>query len=69
MLERLKADIFIHNYKFTNEKLVRKLHNFGYKIFVYTVNKPDDIKRMIEIGVDGVITDEVKLVKKILSKF
>lgn len=38
-------------------KLVNDAHERGLKVFVYTVNEIGDIKRMMEIGVDGVFTN------------
>ncbi len=66
-LENLGAIVFIHNFKFTTPKLVKKIHEAGFKIFVYTVNKPADIKKMIEIGVDGIITDDIRTARYILN--
>ncbi len=67
-LEKLGAIALIHNFKFTTPKLVKKIHDAGFKIIVYTVNKPDDIRKMIDIGVDGIITDNVRLARRILNE-
>ncbi|TVZ26671.1 glycerophosphoryl diester phosphodiesterase [Gillisia sp. Hel_I_86] len=32
-------------------------HNKGFNVNVWTVNEPEDIARMIEFGVDGIISD------------
>lgn len=45
------------NQKVTNEKLVNQAHQKGLKVYVYTVNEPLDISRMIELKVDGVFTN------------
>jgi glycerophosphoryl diester phosphodiesterase len=68
-LENLGAVALIHNFKFTNQKLVKKIHDAGLKIFVYTVNKPQDIEKMLSIGVDGIITNDIKLARRILKSF
>lgn len=39
------------------EKLVDEAHTRGLKVYVYTVNEPDEIQRMIRLGVDGVFSD------------
>ncbi len=66
-LENLGAVVFIHNFKFTTPKLVKKIHDAGFKIFVYTVNKPADIKKMINFEVDGIITDDIRTARYILN--
>ena len=37
--------------------LVKALHKAGLSIFVYTVNKQADIKKMRSLGVDGIVSD------------
>ena len=43
--------------EFIYSDFVMEAHDLGLKVFVYTVNEPDDIKRMEDMGVDGVFTD------------
>lgn len=40
----------------------------GFEVFVYTVNAPIDMARMIDAGVDGIITDRPALLKSVLSE-
>ena len=37
--------------------LITEAHELGLRIVVWTVNKRDDMARMIELGVDGIISD------------
>jgi glycerophosphoryl diester phosphodiesterase len=39
------------------ESIVREAHACGMKVFVFTVNDPADLRRMSDMGVDGVFTD------------
>ena len=43
--------------EFVNREFVEDAHERGKKMFVYTVNHPDDFARLLELGVDGVFTD------------
>jgi glycerophosphoryl diester phosphodiesterase len=45
--------------------LIAESHQLGLKVVVWTVNTPDDIARMIDIGVDGIISDHPDLLRKI----
>lgn len=36
---------------------VNEVHAQGFKVYTYTVNEPGDIRRMKEIGVDGIFTN------------
>jgi glycerophosphoryl diester phosphodiesterase len=37
--------------------LVNSFHRAGLRLFVYTANDPDDIQRVLSLGVDGVISN------------
>jgi len=45
--------------------LVAEAHGLGLRVVVWTVNRPEDIARMIEIGVDGIISDRPDLLRQI----
>ena len=44
--------------------LVTEAHGLGLRVVVWTVNKPDDMARMIELGVDGIISDRPDLLRQ-----
>ena len=46
---------------------VRKAHSLGMSVNAWTVNKEEDIKKMIEVGVDAITTNEPLLVRDLLS--
>ncbi len=39
-------------------------HENGFKVICYTVNEPADIRKLIEMGVDGLFTDDPVAAKK-----
>ncbi|MGB0846272.1 MAG: glycerophosphodiester phosphodiesterase [Thiolinea sp.] len=43
--------------EFIDKRYVDDAHRRGLKVYVYTVNHPEDIARMRELGVDGVFTN------------
>ena len=45
--------------------LIRRAHKRGMKIYVWTVNDPVQMSVMMSRGVDGLITDEPALVRKV----
>ncbi|WP_373072394.1 glycerophosphodiester phosphodiesterase, partial [Zeaxanthinibacter enoshimensis] len=55
--EELDAVAINPNYKKLNPENVKAIHDAGFKIYTWTVNKPEDIERMRELGVDGIFTD------------
>ncbi|MCK9244020.1 MAG: glycerophosphodiester phosphodiesterase [Candidatus Marinimicrobia bacterium] len=54
--------------EFINSELVASAHRHGLEIIVYTVNYPDDIQRMLELGVDGIVTNYPDLARKIIEE-
>jgi glycerophosphoryl diester phosphodiesterase len=47
--------------KLVDADLVRKIKGAGKKIIVWTVNREADMRRFAEWGVDGIISDDTKL--------
>ena len=45
-------------------ELISLSHRLGLAVVVWTVNKPADMARMIEIGVDGIISDRPDLLRQ-----
>ena len=45
---------------------VEILHKNGVKVFVWTVNKEEDLVYLVKLGVDGVITNYPDIMKELL---
>jgi glycerophosphoryl diester phosphodiesterase len=50
-------NILASDYLYLTETKVKKLQEFGIKVYAFTVNKINDIQKMLEYGVDAIITD------------
>lgn len=55
--EELGAWSINSSLEFVDQALVDDAHARGMKVYVYTVNHPEDIERMRNLGVDGVFTN------------
>ncbi len=51
-----------------DEYFVKKQHQVHRKVNVWTVNSKNDVERMVDKGVDGIITDDPVLAKKIIGR-
>jgi len=51
-------------YAETTREQVKEAQSLGLKVVVWTVNSPADMRRVIEWGVDGVISDRPDLLRK-----
>jgi glycerophosphoryl diester phosphodiesterase len=58
-LEKLgfKPAIYSPYFQLISRDSIEKLHQQGIKVIPWTVNNPADMRRMLEMGVDGLITD------------
>lgn len=55
-------------YKLVNRKFIIKAHKNNIRIFPWTVDTENSIKKLVEIGVDGIITNNISKVRKILNE-
>jgi glycerophosphoryl diester phosphodiesterase len=55
--EYVGATHVVLHYEHVNLECIQDARNHGLQVFVYTVNDPKDMKHLIEMGVDGIITD------------
>jgi glycerophosphoryl diester phosphodiesterase len=49
-------------------EVAHQLHERGHQVYVWTVNEPADLDLMIELGVEGVITDRPGFVRRRLDE-
>jgi glycerophosphoryl diester phosphodiesterase len=50
-----------------NPALVALIHRHGHRVNVYTVNQPEDMKRLFAMGIDGIFTDDPRLARQVLT--
>ena len=60
------ADFFSLDYNFVNERVIDDVHRVDKDLYVWTLNNESEISTMVELGADGVITDDVPLAKNLL---
>ena len=46
--------------KLVTKRFVNFVQSKGLKIIVWTINEPKEMKKLIELDVDGIITDKPK---------
>lgn len=51
-----------------DKRLVERAHENGMTVNPWTVNKVNDIKRLVKLGVDGVITDVPNIAKRVIDE-
>jgi glycerophosphoryl diester phosphodiesterase len=58
---RLPITHAIINHAIYSKQLQGDLKDAGIKLFIWTVNEPAEMRRFIDLGVDGIISDDSKL--------
>jgi len=49
-----------------DEKLIERAHRQGLHVHVWTIDEPDEMHRLLDLGVDGLITDRPQILKDVL---
>jgi len=64
----LQVPIYHYGIKLVTKRFVEYVQSIGLKIHVWTINDENTMRELIDLGVDGIITDRPKVLNKILSK-
>jgi len=60
-------DLILPRYNLVSEDLVARAHSRGLKVIAWTVDKPEKMKRLIDLGVDGIASNYPALLIEILK--
>ena len=51
-----------------DKKLVDAVHRAGAQVHTWTVNDPADMHRMLDLGVDGIVSDRPDLLNEVMRE-
>lgn len=54
-------------YKYPTYALLEEARQLGLKVYVWTVDSRSDMVRLIEMGVDGIITNRPDILKSVVE--
>jgi glycerophosphoryl diester phosphodiesterase len=52
----------------TNQRFVEKAHRLGIAVHVWTIDEPAEINRLLDLGVDGIMTDRPEVLKRVFQE-
>jgi glycerophosphoryl diester phosphodiesterase len=55
-------------YRFTSKNLIDAAHAHGKMVHVWTVNNTRHMARLLDLGVDGIVTDETKALQTLANR-
>lgn len=61
------ADVFSPHFSEVTPEVVRESHTLGMRLVPFTVNDPAQMRSLIEMGVDGLITDRPSTLRDVMS--
>lgn len=50
-----------------DQRFVQRAHDVGLRVIVWTIDEPDEMHRLLDIGVDGILTDAPSVLKSVLE--
>ncbi|HSF16058.1 MAG TPA: glycerophosphodiester phosphodiesterase [Vicinamibacteria bacterium] len=65
---QIDADFLAVHTGLASRRFIRRAHRAGKDVFVWTVNDPVTMSRMLSRGADGIITDEPSLLYRVLAE-
>ncbi len=66
--KEIRADALHPHYAYVNKLYVKRAHDAGLEVNPWTVDRERTAKRLIELGVDGLITNDPFLMNNLLGK-
>ena len=69
LVDSAGGDVWSPFFRDLREVDLRDAHKLGLRVVVWTVNDPDDMASLIEMGVDGIITDYPDRLKAVLGDY
>lgn len=65
--DALQIPEFYRNWHVASPGMVRQVRRKGIRVHVWTVNDEAAMRRLLDAGVDGIITDDPRLLKKVIE--
>jgi glycerophosphoryl diester phosphodiesterase len=65
---RFNINAIQHRHETLTADLIDEAHQHGFSLWTWTVNEPDDMRRVINMGVDGIMSDYADVLRGIVDE-
>ena len=62
-----RGDRATRGFRIITRGLICDAHRFGIPVLAWTINRPENMRRLIEWGIDGIVTDRIDLLKQVMD--
>jgi glycerophosphoryl diester phosphodiesterase len=53
--------------RIVDERFIRSAHRVGVAVHVWTIDEADEMHRLLDLGVDGIMTDRPSVLREVLT--
>ena len=54
--------------RFDSPGFIRRVHQAGLEVHFWTINEPEEMRRLVALGADGIVTDRADIALKVFKK-
>ncbi len=65
---KYNINAMMHDYAKITPELLDEAHQHGFSLWAWTVNQPDEMRRMVEMGVDAIMTDYADTLRTVVDE-
>lgn len=63
-----QGEVKTPGFRVVTQRLMRDAHRRGLPVVVWTINRRDNMERLIDWGVDGIVTDHIDLLAEVMAE-
>jgi glycerophosphoryl diester phosphodiesterase len=62
----VQVPVRFHGVRVIDGRFVRHAHRLGMQVHVWTINDPAEMHELLDVGVDGIMTDRIEVLRDVL---
>ncbi len=63
-----KITAMMHDYSKITPELLDEAHQHGFSLWAWTVDKPDEMRQMVELGVDAIMSNHADVLRSVVDE-